>query len=81
MANMWAQPLKIIDKQQQHVDYTIQWSGPVDGNQKSGKLTSWGWIRWNPIIYLLRVLAPSQVVGLGISEPSIVWPMGQVALR
>ena len=43
---------------------------PVDGNQKSGKLTSWGKGSWNPILY--RVLAPSQVVGDGISEPSTV---------
>ena len=37
--------------------------------QKSGKLTSWGKGSWNPIIYqgLYKVLAPSQVVGNGIS--------------
>ena len=40
----------------------------VDGNEKSGKLTSW--YGKYPIIY--KVLYIQKVVGLGISEPSTV---------
>ena len=44
-----------------------------DDDDGSGKLTSWGWyfIHLYPIIY--RVENTSQVVGLGISEPSTAW--------
>ena len=50
-------------------DGRLSWY-PVDGNQKSGKLTSWGWWFLFPLFY--RVLSPSQVVGNGISEASTV---------
>jgi len=43
----------------------------VDGNQKSGEETSSGKVSLTlPLV--IQVLAPSQVVGLGISEPSTV---------
>ena len=53
-----------------HLD-EFPFKNTVDGNEKSGKFTSWGWYLKSH--YLQRVLGTSQVVGLGISEP---WTVG-----